>query len=614
MTRKQKRKLIRIIAGLVLFGTALLLKIEGLWGLGAFLIPYLVVGYDVIFSAVRNLIKGQVLDENFLMSIASIGAFITGDYHEAVAVMIFYRIGDFFESYAVGKTRKSVAALMDIRPDYAKVLRDGQIVTVDPDEVAVGDLISIDPGERIPLDGIIVKGATSVNNSALTGESVPVELFTDDSVISGSINLTGNITVRVTKPFGESTVSKILELVENAAEKKAKTENFITKFARWYTPCVVIAALFLAVLPSLITGDWNEWVHRALIFLVVSCPCALVISVPMSFFGGIGGASRRGILIKGSSYIEALSKVDTMVFDKTGTLTKGEFSVAEVVSKDVSPEILLRYAAVAESHSSHPIALSVVKAYGGNVDNLDAAIEEISGKGIKATFDGREICVGNIKLMDSIGLKVDQIRAYGTVLYVAVDYNYLGYIRITDTLKPESASAIKELKSLGVSHTVMLTGDRKEVGEAVGKEIGIDEVCAELLPANKVTEVERLLSSTNRKGTLVYVGDGINDAPVLSRSDIGIAMGALGSDAAIEAADIVLMDDNPLKIAEAVRVARKTMRITRQNIVFALAVKGIVLLLGAVGFANMWLAVFADVGVSVIAILNAMRALGKTKR
>jgi len=616
MTGKQKRELIRILISVGTFAAALLLPVNGILELAVFLIPYVIVGYGVIIAAVRNLFRGQILDENFLMSIASIGAFFTGDYHEAVAVMIFYSIGNLFESYAVGKTRRSVAALMDIRPDYAVVLRNGDPLTVDPEEVRVGELILISPGEKIPLDGIVEKGSTTVNNSALTGESLPCDVTEGDSVISGSVNLTGTVTVKVSKEYGQSTVSKILELVENSAEKKAKTENFITRFARYYTPCVVTAALLLAIVPSIITGQWSEWIHRALIFLVVSCPCALVISVPMSFFGGIGGASRQGILIKGSSYLEALSKAETVVFDKTGTLTKGTFSVSSVKAEGISEEKLLEYAAKAESCSSHPIALSVVKAYGKDVCNrAEFSAEEIAGKGVKARVDGKTVCVGNAEFMAAIGINIQESELGGTVLYVAVDGCYVGYMVVSDTIKDDAASAIAELKTLGIKKTVMLTGDVAFVGEKVGCEIGLDEVRSKLLPADKVTEVEKLLDlRTEGKTSLVYVGDGINDAPVLSRADVGIAMGALGSDAAIEAADIVLMDDSPSKVADALRISRKTMRIVHQNIAFALGVKAAVLLLAVIGLDSMWLAVFADVGVSVIAILNAMRALGKIKK
>lgn len=582
------------------------LPFTGWLQLFVFLVPYGVIGYDVLWSALRNILHGQIFDEQFLMTIATVGAFATGDYPEAVAVMLFYQVGEWFQSIAVGKSRKSIAALMDIRPDSAVVLRNGEEVEVFPDEVAVGEILLVRPGEKIPLDGVIAEGTTSVNTAALTGESLPRDCSVGDTVISGSINLTGVIQVTAAKTFGESTVSKILELVENSANKKAKAEKFITRFARYYTPCVVIGALLLAVVPPLFIGGWSEWIHRALIFLVVSCPCALVISVPLSFFGGIGGASRKGILIKGANYLEALSNVKTVVFDKTGTLTCGSFTVSEIHPETIGEQDFLELAALAESYSNHPIAESICRTYGKEIDHgrIEMA-QELSGKGIRAIIDDKRVVAGNEKLMKAVGLSVPEIRAVGTVVHLAADGVYLGYLVITDELKDDAAEAIQSLKVAGVSKTVMLTGDLEQVGRAVGEKLGIDETHTQLLPDQKVEKVEELLAG----GTLAFVGDGINDAPVLTRADIGIAMGALGSDAAIEAADIVLMDDQPSKIAEAIRISRKTMAIVKQNIIFALSVKGIVLILGALGIAGMWLAVFADVGVMILAILNAMRAL-----
>ena len=603
--------LARIIAAAVLLAAGYLIPAQGWVRLVVFLVPYAVIGWDILWKAVRNISHGQVFDENFLMALATVGAFFTGEFPEAVAVMLFYQIGELFQSYAVGKSRQSIASLMDIRPDYANLERDGKTEQVDPEEVAVGDVILVKPGEKIPLDGVVLEGDSMVNTSALTGESVPREAYPGSDVISGCINQNGLLRIRVTKEFGESTVAKILDLVENSSSKKAKAENFITKFARWYTPAVVIAAVLLAVIPPLILqGGWNDWIHRALIFLVISCPCALVISVPLSFFGGIGGASRNGILVKGGNYLESLAHAETVVFDKTGTLTRGVFNVTAIHPNSFSEEDLLELAALAESYSDHPISRSIREAYGKDPDlSRVTDVEELSGRGVRVRIDGKTVCAGNDKLMEETGVQWHPCHRVGTTVHIAVDGEYAGHIVISDEVKPDAAQAVSALKQQGISRTVMLTGDAKAVGESVAKELGLDEVHTELLPAGKVDCVEQLLKQKSAKGTLVFVGDGINDAPVLSRADIGIAMGAMGSDAAIEAADIVLMDDKPSKIADAIRIARKTLRIVTQNIVFALAVKGIVLLLGALGLANMWEAVFADVGVSVIAILNAMRAL-----
>lgn len=611
MSRKQKKMLARIALSSALWIAAMFLPAEGVWALAAFLVPYAIIGYDVLWGALRNILRGQVFDEKFLMAIATVGAFAISDYKEACAVMLFYQVGEFFQSIAVGKSRKSIAALMDIRPDFAVVKRGGEELEVSPEEVAIGEVIVVRPGEKIPLDGEIVKGNTAVNTAALTGESLPQDKAEGDKVISGSINLTGAIEVRAESVYEESTVAKILELVENSSEKKARVENFITRFARYYTPCVVTAALILAVIPSLITGNWAEWINRALIFLVVSCPCALVVSVPLSFFGGIGGASRQGVLIKGANYLEALAGVDTVVFDKTGTLTKGSFKVTEIHANGIAECELLALAAAAESFSSHPVARSIVSAYGAKPEKSRVSdAHEIAGKGIEATVDGEKYYLGNLALMGEAGAKAERCASAGTAVYVSKGAEYLGYIVINDEIKPQSRGALAALKALGVKKTVMLTGDSESVGTAVSSELGVDEFRAGLLPADKVTEVEKLLVGGAH---LAFVGDGINDAPVLSRADVGIAMGALGSDAAIESADIVLMDDNPEKIALAIKTARKTMRIVRQNIVFALGVKGIILVLGALGVANMWIAVFGDVGVMVIAILNAMRAMIKEK-
>ena len=607
MSRKQKKTLLRIgLAALLLAGAALL-PVEGLWKALAFAVPWLVIGWDVLWDAVRGIAHGQVFDEKFLMAVATIGAFAIGEYPEAAAVMLFYQIGELFQSVAVGRSRKSIAALMDIRPEYAVVLRDGEEQEVDPEEVAIGETIVLRPGERVPLDGSVLEGSGSLNTAALTGESLPVDVGPGDRVISGSINLTGLLRVRVESAYEDSTVSRILELVENSAEKKAKVESFITRFARWYTPCVVIGALLLGLVPPLFVGNWGEWIHRALIFLVVSCPCALVVSVPLSFFGGIGGASRSGILIKGANDLEALASVDTVAFDKTGTLTQGSFQVDAVHPREMEADELLDIAAAAESHSTHPVAESIVKAHGGHIDPARLGeIRELAGLGLQAEVDGETFFVGNGKLMDQVGADWHECHLAGTVVHIARGKEYLGHIVINDALKPDAASAMEALRKLGVRRTVLLSGDRQRVAEAVAKDLGLDEVRAELLPEQKVEEVEKLLESGAK---LAFVGDGINDAPVLARADVGIAMGALGSDAAIESADVVLMDDKPSRIALAVKIARKTMGIVRQNIAFALGVKFIILILGALGIADLWLAVFGDVGVLILAILNAMRCL-----
>ena len=615
MSKKQKRMLFRVLASAVLFAVALLLPTEGWLRLFTFLIPYAVIAWDVLWRAVRNIAHGQVFDENFLRSLATVGALATGEYPEAVFVMLFYQVGELFQSYAVDQSRKSITSLMDIRPDYANIEVDGQLRQVDPEDVAVGDTIVIKAGERIPLDGVVLEGTSNVDTAALTGESLPREAQPGDDVISGCVNLSGLLRVRVTKAFEESTVAKILDLVENSSSKKAKAENFITKFARYYTPAVVLAAVALALLPPLFTSiQWVDSIQRALNFLVVSCPCALVISVPLSFFGGIGGASKNGILVKGGNYLEVLAKTELVVFDKTGTLTRGVFNVTAIHPDHCGEAQLLELAALAESYSDHPISRSLKEAYGKELDASRVSnVEELSGRGVRATVDGRQICAGNDKLMEDIGVSWHPCHRVGTTVHVASDGVYLGHIVISDEVKPDAKEAITALKACGVRRTVMLTGDAKAVGESVAQELGLDEVHTQLLPADKVTRVEALLGEVSPKGALAFVGDGINDAPVLSRADIGIAMGGLGSDAAIEAADIVLMDDKPSKLADAIRIARRTLAIVRQNIVFALAVKFLVLALSAAGVANMWEAVFADVGVSVIAILNAMRALKTVK-
>jgi Cd2+/Zn2+-exporting ATPase len=616
MTKKQKIKIARILIAAAMLAALAFVPVEGIPRLCLYLVPYLIVGYDTLLKALRGCLHLQMFDEDFLMALATVGALIIGEYPEAVAVMLFNQIGVLFEQYAVGRSRKSIAALMDIRPDYANLEKDGAVVEVSPDEVAIGDIIVIKAGEKVPLDGIIEEGTTSVDTAALTGESMPRTLGAGDAIISGSINLSGHIRVRVTKIFEESTVSKILELVENASAKKAKAENFISKFARWYTPIVVGAALVLAVVPSLFDGNWSEWLYRALTFLVISCPCALVISVPLSFFGGIGGASKCGILIKGGNYIEALARCETVVFDKTGTLTKGNFAVTAIhTANGIDENTVIAYAALAESDSSHPIARSI-REYAKNISETEtlAELTEISGRGILAvTKKGEKILVGSERLMQSEGITYIPSADLGTVIYVAVDNVYLGSIVIADAIKGNAKAAITSLKAVGIHRTVMLTGDSRLVGSTVARTLGIDEVHAELLPADKVAHTEALLEAKSKHKTLAFVGDGINDAPVLSRADIGISMGAIGSDAAIEASDIVLMDDDPQKIATAIRIAKRTLSIVYQNIVFALGIKGLVLILGALGIANMWAAVFADVGVSVIAILNAMRVLNIKK-
>ena len=611
MSKGQKIDLVRILLALVLWIVVWLLPLDGYFKLIAFLVPYLVIGYDVLWSAVRNILHGQVFDENFLMAVASIGAFCVAQYPEAVAVLLFYQVGELCQGLAVGKSRKSIAALMDIRPDFARVLRDGKEETVDPQTVEVGETIIIKPGERVPLDAVVTKGETAVDTSALTGESLPCDKHVGDNVISGSINLNGLIEAKVRTAYAESTVSRVLDLVENSAAKKARAEAFITRFAKYYTPCVVIAAVLLAVLPPLILKQsFSEWITRALTFLVVSCPCALVISVPLSFFGGIGGASKLGILIKGANDLEALSKVDTVVFDKTGTLTQGRFEVTAVHAQEMSEAELLDIAALAESYSNHPIALSIIKAHGGHLDKSRvSSIEESSGYGVTAVIDGKKVSVGNDKLMHRAGVQWKDCHLPGTTVHIAADGVYMGHIVISDTVKPDAKEASLALKNNGVRKTVMLTGDNKKNGEAVAAELGLDEAKTQLLPDEKVAAVEELLQQKPDKRTLAFVGDGINDAPVLARADVGIAMGALGSDAAIEAADIVLMDDRLTGLSKAMRISRKTMRIVHQNIVFSLLVKLAVLVLGALGLANMWFAVFADVGVMILAILNAMRAL-----
>lgn len=611
MTRKQRRDLLRIIISALLLGGAVLFFRESWAGIGLMLLAYLVVGWDVLKEAGSGILRGQVFDENFLMSLATVGAVAVGEYPEAVAVMLLYQVGELFQSYAVNQSRKSIAALMDIRPDTAHVEREGGLSTVSPEEVAVDEVIVIKVGERVPLDGVVVEGASALNTSALTGESMPRDVAVGDEVISGCVNQSGLLRVRVTKPYEESTVAKILDLVENASDKKSRSESFITRFARIYTPCVVGAALLLFLIPPLLFGGgWQDWGMRALSFLVVSCPCALVISVPLSFFGGIGGASKQGILVKGSNYLEALAKADIVVFDKTGTLTQGSFQVTVVHPDKVDQQELLRLAATVESYSDHPISRSIRGFYKGPVDkDALSEVHEIAGQGVSAQLEGHTLYAGNEKLMNAVAISLPDCAHTGTIVHVARDKEYLGHIVIADQVKPSAAEAIRELKAEGIRKTVMLTGDSPAVAQEVSAQLQLDEVYAGLLPAQKVEHVEALLSEKAPGGQLLFVGDGINDAPVLTRADVGIAMGALGSDAAVEAADVVLMDDKPEKLALAVRIARKTLGIARQNIVFALAVKALALVLVALGIANMWMAVFADVGVSVIAILNAMRAL-----
>ena len=611
MTRKQKRLLFRIIIAAVLFAAGSLLPLGPTVEMGVFLVCYAVIGWDIVWKAVTNILHGQVFDENFLMTIATIGALILGEHSEGVAVMLFYQVGEWFQSYAVSKSRKSIASLMDIRPDYANVERNGKLEQVDPDEVNIGDTIVVNPGERVPLDGKIIKGTSALDTSALTGESMPRDVEPGMEVISGCINQTGILTIQTTKKYGESTVAKILDLVENASDKKGKTENFISRFARYYTPIVVFAAIALAILPPLVTGQpFSVWIYRALTFLVISCPCALVISIPLSFFGGIGGASKIGVLVKGSNYLESLAHTEVVVFDKTGTLTKGSFAVSQIKAIDMKEEQLLELAAYAEDYSNHPISQSIQKAYGKKIDNSRISdVQEIAGHGVRAVIDGKTVLAGNAKLMNGENIVYTPSDAIGTVIYLACNGKYAGYIVIEDEVKADAPAAIRALKEVGVRKTVMLTGDADAVGKKVAQKLGLDQAYTELLPADKVDRVEAMLKQTSEKGKLVFVGDGINDAPVLARADVGIAMGGLGSDAAIEAADVVLMTDEPSKISAVVRIARKTIRIANENIVFALGVKLLVLILGATGYANMWAAVFADVGVSVIAILNAIRAM-----
>lgn len=611
MTKKQKKQLYRILTAVLIFLPVLWIPMNETGKFIGFLVCYAVIGWDIIWKAISNILHGQVFDENFLMTVATVGAMCLGDYKEGVAVMLFYQVGELFQSYAVSRSRRSIAGLMDIRPDYANVVREGKETRVDPDEVLVGDVILVKPGERVPLDGTVLEGNSTLDTSALTGESMPREIGAGAEVISGCINQTGTLRIRVGRPYGESTVSKILDLVENASSKKSRSEAFITRFAKYYTPSVVAAAALLAVLPPLLMGQaFTPWIHRALAFLVISCPCALVISVPLSFFGGIGGASKCGVLIKGSNYLEALAKAETVVFDKTGTLTKGSFAVTRCYPQGISGERLLELAACAEKDSSHPISRSIVKAYGKDTERFGVTdVQEIAGHGISVSLDGKKVLAGNTKLMRLKNIPFQPIAEAGTVVYVAEDGKYRGAVLIEDEIKEDAAFAVRELKKAGVRKTVMLTGDAKAVGEKVAEKLGLDLAYTELLPADKVEHMERLLAETSEKGRLAFVGDGINDAPVLARADIGIAMGGLGSDAAIEAADIVIMTDEPSKIASAMGISRKTLRIVRQNIIFALGVKGIMLLLGALGIVSMWAAVFADVGVSVIAILNAVRAL-----
>jgi Cd2+/Zn2+-exporting ATPase len=622
MTKKQKKALIRIIISVALVGLISLLPVKGYLRFGMFMIPYLVIGYDILRKAGKGIMNRQVFDENFLMAVATIGAIALGDYTEGVAVMIFYQIGELFQSYAVGKSRRNISELMDIRPDYANIRTEsGELEQVDPDEVEIGSIIVVQPGEKVPIDGIIAEGKSSLNTSALTGESLPRDAAAGDEIISGCINMTGVLEIKTTREFGESTVSKILDMVENASSRKSRSENFISKFAHYYTPIVCYLAAALAILPPLVSilflsiaPNWGEWIFRALTFLVISCPCALVISIPLSFFAGIGGASRSGVLVKGSNYLETLAQTSCVVFDKTGTLTQGVFAVTSVHPAGMTEAELLEYAALAESYSGHPISKSLQKAYGKSADqNRIGEVEEISGNGVKAAIDGKEVAVGNDKLMKKLGVSYEESNEIGTVVHVAIDGKYAGNILISDQPKPTSAEAIKSLKKAGVRKTVMLTGDRRNVAEHVAKELGLTEYYAELLPADKVKGVEKLLAEQGSHDKLAFVGDGINDAPVLSRADIGIAMGAMGSDAAIEAADIVLMDDDPMKIVKAIKIARKCIRIVYENIYFAIGIKVICLILGALGIANMWAAIFADVGVMVIAVLNAIRALSVKK-
>ena len=623
MTKKQKKMLIRIIIAAVLLTALNFIPVKGILRMILFLIPYLVIGYDILKKAGKGILNRQVFDENFLMAVATIGAIAiaiydrSGDFNEAVAVMLFYQIGELFQSYAVGKSRRNISELMDIRPDYANIEQDGKLEKVDPDEIEIGTVIVVQPGEKVPIDGIVVAGTSTLNTSALTGESLPRETKVGDEIISGCINMTGVLKIRTIKEFGESTVSKILELVENSTSRKSRSEDFISKFAKYYTPAVCYGALALAILPPLVrmlamgaVPQWDMWIYRALTFLVISCPCALVISIPLSFFAGIGGASHEGVLVKGSNYLEAMSQTKYVVFDKTGTLTKGVFEVNGVHHSEMEEEKLLEYAALAESASSHPISRSIQRAYGKEIDRTRVSeIEEISGNGVTAKVDGKLVAAGNDKLMKRLGITPIACHSAGTIIHIAIDRKYMGHILISDVEKPTSKEAIRALKSAGIEKTVMLTGDAKRVADQVAEKLGLDEVYSELLPSDKVAQVERLLAEKPGKAKLAFVGDGINDAPVLGRADIGIAMGAMGSDAAIEAADVVLMDDDPLKIVKAIKISKKCIRIVYQNIIFALTIKAICLILGAVGIANMWIAIFADVGVMVIAVLNAIRAL-----
>ena len=617
MNKKQKKMLTRIIIAAVLLVILSFLPVDGYLKMALYMVPYLVIGYDILKKAWKGILNKQVFDENFLMAVATIGAIVLGDYKEGVAVMLFYQIGELFQSYAVGKSRRNISELMDIRPDYANIEVDGNLEQVDPDEVEIGTIIVVQPGEKVPIDGIVTEGKSTLNTSALTGESVPRDISVGEEVISGCINLSGVLKIQTTKEFGESTVSKILDLVENSSSKKSKSENFISKFAKYYTPAVCYGALALAILPPLVrllfmgaSPEWGDWIYRALTFLVISCPCALVISIPLSFFAGIGGASNQGVLVKGSNYLETLSQTKCVVFDKTGTMTRGVFEVSGIHHSEMPDEKLLEYAALAECSSSHPISKSLQKAYNKSIDrNRVTDIEEISGHGVVAKVDGITVAAGNEKLMEKLGISYVSCSHVGTIVHLALDGKYAGHILISDVIKPHAKEAIKELKKAGVTKTVMLTGDRKNVADAVASELGIKEVYSELLPADKVTKVEELLANKEEKDKLAFVGDGINDAPVLSRADIGIAMGALGSDAAIEAADIVLMDDDPLKISKAIKIAKKCIRIVYENIYFAIGIKVLCLILGALGIANMWMAIFADVGVMVIAVLNAIRTL-----
>ena len=617
MTKKQKKVLIRIIIAAVLVIALQFIQVKGYVRFGLYMIPYFVIGYDILKKAGKGILNRQIFDENFLMAVATIGAIALGDYKEGTAVMLFYQIGELFQSYAVGKSRRNISDLMDIRPDYANVEKDGELEQVDPDEIEIGTVIVVQPGEKVPIDGVVVEGTSSLNTSALTGESVPREVSVDDEIISGCINMTGLLKIRTTKEFGESTVSKILELVENASSRKSRSENFISKFAKIYTPAVCYGALALAILPPIVrmafmglAPEWGDWVYRALTFLVISCPCALVISIPLSFFAGIGGASREGVLVKGSSFLETLSQTKIVVFDKTGTMTKGVFEVNGIHHSPYKDEELLEYAALAESYSTHPISKSLQRAYGKPIDkNRVSDVEEIGGHGLTAKVDGKVVAAGNAKLMKKLGIEYHDCSHVGTIVHVAIDGKYAGHILISDVIKEHAAEAIAALKKSGIEKTVMLTGDAKNVADHVAAQLGIDEVCSELLPGDKVEKVEELLTKKSEKDKLAFVGDGINDAPVLSRADIGIAMGALGSDAAIEAADIVLMDDDPLKISKAIRISRKCIRIVYENIYFAIGIKVICLVLGALGIANMWFAIFADVGVMILAVLNAIRTL-----